>query len=345
MNETHTCSKADCLVKAPQPLSEFNRGSNGWTDSNGVGRHLWCKTCSNKRVAPSNKRVNPKNNAISRVMHERMVGLDIPHEEHYADEHAELRKRLRKEINMDGSWQKKCTDCDEPLIPGKNWTEARQRGNIHLHTVCDSKRTHISNALRARAAERNGLGRGLGAGSKWGAQSKKWKKEQLAIQRKIDADNGISEGQTEPADKPEKPKKIKEKISAGRWVEVKAGRRWCNNSTLSDQRNNLEIRKGVCELSGLEIRFCDTSHLVAQMVCEALGHKEWIEDEGNVVLLDMRFNRAMEFGWAFDETGRFCPPPGEEYPEWMVKLGIPDKRIEVTEARLKFIIRAGAFGG
>lgn len=67
-----------------------------------------CKECERERHLVLNAQMNPKNNAISKVMHQRMTALlgdDIPQKEHYAAEHEVLRKRLRREIDADGSWK------------------------------------------------------------------------------------------------------------------------------------------------------------------------------------------------------------------------------------------------
>lgn len=78
------------------------------------GKKNTCKKCEQKRVAPFNERWNPMSNAISQVMHQRMVdNMGIPRKEHYDGVHKALRKRLRREIEADGSWQQR------PMEPNK----------------------------------------------------------------------------------------------------------------------------------------------------------------------------------------------------------------------------------
>lgn len=78
-----------------------------WSEVGKRSRRYICLSCDNASSCVTNPLFNPKNNAISQVMHQRMLDLGLPRADHYNDEHADLRKRLRREINADGSWEKK----------------------------------------------------------------------------------------------------------------------------------------------------------------------------------------------------------------------------------------------
>ncbi len=95
------------------PVSEFNTKSSEGKQT----LQSECRGCESKRVKGSNDRVNPKNNAISHEMHRQMFEMGIPRRDHYEEGHKDLRHRLRKEIEADGSWQAKSTEPNKQANP------------------------------------------------------------------------------------------------------------------------------------------------------------------------------------------------------------------------------------
>lgn len=233
--------------------------------------------------------------------------------------------------------------CDGvELIKGVNWAKAKTASA--QCNDCRGFRAHINDALKARVAER------LGISSAKDPKQKVYciaqmpaaeRRTEMEKQREIDREN-LESGHTEPnkqvsSPKPKKvPSSVKHTVTRDEW----------NDSAISSVlRHNLQLRYNVCEFTGAPAEFCHESHILSRKLCREWDHPEWVEDEENVIFILGGLNQAMnpDVGYWLEPSGLFAPPPGGEFAEWMVKLGIPDIHIKMTEGRIRFA-RMAAWG-
>lgn len=242
--------------------------------------------------------------------------------------------------------------CDGiELIRGVNWSEA-ETASAQCND-CRSFRARANNQTKARAAERNGLGRGLGTGSKWAAQSNEWKKEQIAEQTEIDRGGRALEPNKQavtPSSKPprrhKRPTK-KQPVPLPRWGQSKQRDRLYTEATSRMLRRNKWAEHDRCELRLRgpfeDLEFC---HTLSIATCKALGRLDWASDENNGFLLWGALNGPMErgFHWEMDGSCAFyVPPHGGDYYDWMKVLGIPTLWIEPTPEQVKYILMASDY--
>ncbi len=108
------------------------------------------------------------------------------------------------------------------------------------------------------------------------------------------------------------------------------------------------FERETCEYTGhgpiKDLEFC---HTLAFATCmKVYNRPDWAADGNNGFLLLACLNPPMKRGFHWEMDGplvRYAPPEGEDYPEWMEVLSIPDFRLEPTPAQLEYILLAAGY--
>lgn len=184
------------------------------------------------------------------------------------------------------------------------------------------------NRMYGDAAERLGLGRGLGGGSKWTALPAKVRRAELAKQREIEAAAGYTPVSRDPEDA---PPVLRREIVNGEKVITNygEGRAWL-------RRQHLGVRQ-TGELTGADARMCDCQHIDAWKDCEKDEDKLCV---GNTFFDHVAINRAFShFDHYLDIYGQIQPGKYGRDPA-LEALGVYDQRLKMTAVRMIYAHRA-----
>lgn len=165
-----------------------------------------------------------------------------------------------------------------------------------------------------------------------------------AEQKKLDEEAGITEP-TEPNKQAEPPKPKPKPMIIPPVVlvmpSVSTTPKWREGPTSKALNHNLWVKHGGCEWTGAPKINCNEAHTLSRKLCKSWDHPEWIWDEENCTYMLAGLNDAMErAGYWLTPCGRFAPPVGEDYAEWVTVLGVPDVRIEMYGKRAWFATMA-----
>ena len=168
---------------------------------------------------------------------------------------------------------------------------------------------------------------------------KAYKAVRKRLRGEIEADRSWQKKCRE-ADPPRPTKKVP--VPLPKWVHVTQRERLSEGPTRRALRKNKLVDFEFCEYTGHgpvdDLEFC---HTLDFAVCMKHYHMpEWAADNNNGFILLGCLNPPMKRGFHWTVDGVYVPPEGEDYPDWMKVLSIPNFRVEPTPAQLKYIILA-----